>query len=188
MPMSVPGIYDAGPDVMKLAMDTQATGGFTLIEMLVVMLIMGLFIGLVSVIVRPDDRTALRVEADRLAQLLELAAEQSRLTGKPVAWVATGSSYRFWQFSETTGWSELQDDDLLHARSLPNGMLVSGLQVENMHTQGAMRLEFVPYAPTLAFAIELVLGREHYMVAASPIGEVRAYSTTAGPDGNLAFH
>ncbi|MDP1716865.1 MAG: type II secretion system protein, partial [Burkholderiales bacterium] len=43
--------------------------GFTLIEMLVVMLIMGLLVGLVATITRPDDRALLRIEAERLAQL-----------------------------------------------------------------------------------------------------------------------
>ncbi|MGH8694384.1 MAG: prepilin-type N-terminal cleavage/methylation domain-containing protein, partial [Burkholderiales bacterium] len=52
--------------------------GFTLIELLVVLLIMGLFAGLVSTLTRPDDRALLRVEAERLAQLLDLAAMQSR--------------------------------------------------------------------------------------------------------------
>ena len=57
--------------------------GFTLIEVLVVLLIMGLFVGMVSAIVRPDDSALLRVEAERLAQLLDLAAAESRLTGNP---------------------------------------------------------------------------------------------------------
>ena len=35
-----------------------------------------------SLLVRPDDRALLRVEAERLAQLLELAAMQARLTGR----------------------------------------------------------------------------------------------------------
>ena len=60
-----------------------ATGqrGFTLIELLVVLLIMGIFVGLVSTITQPDDRALVRVEAERLAQLLDLAATKSRLTG-----------------------------------------------------------------------------------------------------------
>ncbi len=155
--------------------------------MLAVLLIMGLFVGLVSAITRPDDRALLRVEAERLAQLLDLAAVQSRLTGKPIAWIANGPGYRFWQFFEDTGWSEVRDGDLLRARALPQGMLISGLQVENIRQQGAMRLEFVPYGPTLSYIIEMGLGAEHYAVAASPLGAVRALPGAGNPNGNMAL-
>jgi general secretion pathway protein H len=149
---------------------------------LVVLLIMGLFVGLVSAIVRPDDRGLLRVETERLAQLLDLAAEESRLTGNSIAWTADGPGYRFWRMTgDARGfengfaqWSEIRDSDLLRARTLPQGMRISGLQVENSPAQGAMRLEFNPYGGTmLAYTIEMSLGAARYAVAASPIGEVR---------------
>jgi len=160
--------------------------GFTLIEMLVVMLIMGLFVGLVSAIVRPDDRAVLRVEAERLAQLLDLAAMQPRLTGRPVAWTASGPGYLFSQFDQDTGWSEIRDDDVLRARTLPQGMLVAGLHIENMPPQGAMRLEFSPYGPPPPFNIEIAFGQERYTVAASPIGDVQVLPGAGNANGNTA--
>ena len=53
--------------------------GFTLIEMLVVLMVMGLFVGLVSAIMRPDDRAMLQQEAVRLSELLNLAATEAQL-------------------------------------------------------------------------------------------------------------
>jgi general secretion pathway protein H len=150
-----------------------ASRGFTLIEVLVVLLIMGLFVGLASAIVRPDERGLLRVEAERLALLLDLAASESRLAGKPIAWTADGPGYRFWRMTGDDGWTEVRDSDLLRARALPQGMLISGLQVENAPSRGAMRLEFGPYGTALAFNIELSFGAAHYAVAASPIGMLR---------------
>lgn len=147
--------------------------GFTLIELLVVLLIMGLFAGLVSTITRPDDRALLRVEAERLAQLLDLAATKSRLTGKSIAWAADGPGYRFWQFSEDTYWSDILDDDTLRPRTLPQGMVIAGLRVENMNTPEHMRLEFNPYGATHAFSVEMALGTARCTVVGSPIGEVR---------------
>jgi general secretion pathway protein H len=163
------------------------TRGFTLIEMLVVLLIMGLMVGLVSAIARPDDRARLQVEAARLAALLDFAAEQSRLTGKSIAWTANGSGYRFWQLQEETGWSEVRESDLLRARSLPQGMMISDLRVETMRPQGDMRLEFIPYGSTLAFTIEMSLGAERYAVAASPVGDVQALPNAGEQNGNLAL-
>ena len=148
--------------------------GFTLIEMLVVVLIMGLLVGLVSVITRPDARGLLRIEAERLAQLMDLAASEASLTGKTIGWTANGPSYGFWRFREDSGWSEIRDNDLLRERTLPPGMTISDLQVENMRPQGAMRLEFTPYAPPQFFTIELSFGEEHYAVVASAGGIARA--------------
>lgn len=151
------------------------------------LLIMGLFVGLVSAIVRPDERGLLRVEAERLTQLLDLAAEESRLTGKSIAWTADGPGYRFWRMMGDAGWSEVRDGDLLRARTLPQGMLVAALQVENMRPQGAMRLEFVPFGATLSFSIEMAFGAERYTVAASPAGEVRALPGAGKPNGDMAL-
>lgn len=166
---------------MRCSTAAGRTRGFTLVELLVVLLIMGLLVGLVSAIVRPDDRGLLRLEAERLAQLLDLAAAEARFAGKSIAWTADGRGYRFWQMTEdvrgfeygSAHWSEIRDNDLLRPRMLPQGMMISGLQVENVPAHGAMRLEFNPYGQSLSFTIEMGLGAARFAVAASPIGEVR---------------
>lgn len=154
--------------------------GFTLIEVLVVLLIMALLVGLVTAIVRPDDSGRLRVEAERLAQLLALAAEQSRLTGKSIAWMADGPGYQFWRMTTEGEWSELRDSDLLRARTLPQGMMISDLKIENMPARSGMRLEFSPYDAALSFTIKMTLGAAHYAVVSSPIG---AMQVTPGEGG-----
>ena len=160
--------------------------GFTLIELLVVLLIMGLFAGLVSTITRPDDRALLRVEAERLAQLLDLAAMQSRLSGKSIAWTADGQGYRFWRFSEDTYWSEILDDDTLRARTLPRAMVIAGMRLENMRAPEKIRLEFHPYGATSSFSVEMVLGTARCTVAGSPIGDVRVLPEQGKNNGELA--
>jgi general secretion pathway protein H len=148
--------------------------GFTLIEMMVVLMIMGLFMGLVSAITRPDDRAVLRLEAERLSQLLDFAAAEAQLTGKPIAWTADASGYQFWRAVEDTNWSEIRDSELLRARALPPGVAIAAFRVESMRPQGAMRLEFAPEGSSLAFTIGLSLGTERYLVTGSPVGDVRA--------------
>ncbi len=165
---------------MRLGRPEASNGrGFTLIEMLVVLMIMGLFVGLVSAITRPDDRAVLRLEAERLTQLLDFAANEAQLTGKSIAWTAEGSGYRFWRAGEDANsniisWAEIRDSELLRARTLPQGVAVSGFRVENMRPQGAMRLEFAPQGSSLAFTVAMSLGTERYAVAGSPVGDVRA--------------
>jgi general secretion pathway protein H len=164
MPISVPG--------------TSNTEGFTLIELLVVLLVMGLFAGLVAAIAQPDDRVRLRVEAERLAQLLDLAAVEARLTGIPIAWTADVSQYRFWRLREDAGWSEAgngSSGDVLRARSLPPGMTISDLRIEAMRPPAGLRLEFGPHG-SLAYDFQISLGAARYGVAASPLGEVRIHA------------
>jgi general secretion pathway protein H len=178
MPISVPGISSG----RKNRALTQILG-FTLIELLVVLLVMGLFAGLVAALARPDERVLLRTEAERLAQLLDLAAVESRLTGKPVAWTAAltpeGAQYRFWRWRDDAGWTEAGSDsrgDSLRPRSLPSGMAISDLRIEAMQPPGGMRLEFGP-GGSLAYDFQMSLGAARYAVAASPLGEVRIYAS-----------
>src|SRR6185436_5184479 len=98
--------------------------GFTLLELLVVMLIVALAAGLVGALAQPDARTHLRVEAERLAQLLYLAAEESRRTGSPIAWTAGAAHYPFWRWSDAAGWSEAHADDM-RTPSLRPGVSIS---------------------------------------------------------------
>ena len=160
--------------------------GFTLIELMVVLLIMGLFAGLVSTITRPDDRALLRVEAERLAQLLDLAATKSRLTGISIAWTADGPGYRFWQFNEDTYWSEILDDESMRPRTLPQGMVIAAMRLENTRTPQLMRLEFNPYGETPVFSVEMALGAERCTVAGSPVGDVRVLPEQGKANGEMA--
>ncbi len=171
---------------MKSRLAAAGSRGFTLIEVLVVMLIMGLIVGLASAIVRPDDNGLLRVEADRLAQLLDLAASEAHLTGNSIAWTADATGYRFWRKTGDGQWSEVHDSDQLRARALPHGMVLAGLQIENMPAGGAMRLEFVPYRSALSFAIDMSLGTARYTVSGNPVGEVRVLPGEGASSGQLA--
>jgi len=164
----------------------RAARGFTLIEMLVVLMIMGLFVGLVSAITQPDDRALLKLEAERLSRLLDFATNEARLTGKYIAWTGEDSGYRFWRAGDDGTWMEIREGELLRERTLPQGMAISAFRVEYMRPQGAMRLEFAPQGSALAFTIGLALGAARYTVNGSPVGELRVLPGDAAGDGQLA--
>lgn len=161
--------------------------GFTLVEMLVVLMIMGLFIGLVSTITQPDERALLKLEAERLSQLLDFAATEARLGGRAIAWTADEAGYRFWRAGDDGTWTEIRDNELLRERSLPQGMTVADFRVENMRPQSSMRLEFAPHGSALAFTIGMALGAARYAVTGSPVGDVRAVPSEDGTDGQVAL-
>jgi general secretion pathway protein H len=179
MPTSVPGISSTE----NRGQSPISQAGFTLIELLVVLLIMGLFAGLVAAMAQPDDRVLLRAEAERLAQLLELAAVEARLSGKPIAWTAGASSggaeYRFWRWREDAGWFEAGNgpmSDSFRPRTLRPGMTISGLRIEAMRPPEGLRLEFSPNG-SLAYDFQMSLGAARYAVASSPLGEVRIHAS-----------
>jgi len=162
------------------------TGGFTLVEMLVVVLIMGIVVGTVSARLQPDSRDRLRVEAERLAQLMELAAQDARITGRATAWTSNGQGYRFWRQDADDAWSAIRDDDLLRARALPHGMVIAQVRDEAGRSQPDMRLTFPSDGSMAAFSLELALGAEHYGISASPVGDLRIAPGQGQRHGDMA--
>lgn len=154
--------------------------GFTLIEILIVLLIMGMCVGLASAIIRPDQQATLGVEAERLAQLLDITIEESNVGRKSFAWTADSSGYRFWHQNKDNEWREVSDNDLLRARSLPPGMTISSLQIDNQTSHRAMRLEFTPYSPPPSFSINMDFGSARHTITASPIGELQIFASARG--------
>jgi general secretion pathway protein H len=80
--------------------------GFTLVEILVVLVIIGITLALVSVNFAKDDRAELRDEAQRLALLYQAARDEAISTGKAVAWVANGPQYGFFHHDADNKWSD----------------------------------------------------------------------------------
>lgn len=147
--------------------------GFTLIEVLVVLLIMGLLVGLVSVTAQPDARQLTRIEAERLMALLNLAAEESQFTGKAIAWTADGSGYRFQRVRSDNEWTDIRDSDLLRPRTLPRDITIAGLWNEAMQPLPVMRLQFLPYGPAPAYTVRVSSGSASFRVTAPPVGSSR---------------
>lgn len=154
----------------------KASRGFTLIELLVALVIIGLFAGLISNMVRPDERELLRLEAERLAQLLEFAAAEARMSGKTIAWTTDGASYRFLWHQKGNGWLEIPNNGLFRKRVLPPDMKIVSMVIETSPLRDFMPLEFRPHGSALSYAIEIAVGMERYTIAGSPVGDVQAMS------------
>src|SRR5258708_31564343 len=88
--------------------DTRAAG-FTLLEMLVVLVIAGLLVSLASLQLTRNPRTDLNEEAQRLALLFESAGDEAQVRARPIAWLPLDGGFRFDVRTED-GWRPLRDD------------------------------------------------------------------------------
>lgn len=95
--------------------------GFTLLEMLVVLMIAGLLISLASLSLTRNPRADLIEEAQRLAFLLEIADDEAQLRGQLIAWKPLNNGFRFDVRSEKK-WQPLYDD-LLGPRHWKSGVV-----------------------------------------------------------------
>lgn len=92
MPTSAPGNSRPGWRAAPLPPPRRPAraGGFTLLELLIVLAIVAISVGVVALSLRDADATRLDQEAMRLSVLLEQARAESRVTGITVRWVPGG--------------------------------------------------------------------------------------------------
>lgn len=95
--------------------------GFTLLEMLVVLVIAGLLVSLASLSLTRNPRTDLNEQAQRLALLFESASDEAQVRARPIAWQPVAGGYRF-DVRTDDGWRALLRDDLLRERRWEGGV------------------------------------------------------------------
>lgn len=154
-------------------MGAVAQRGFTLIEILVVLVIIGIMVGLIGVRMMPDDAGVLADEAQRLALLLEQTRDQAVVSGEPIGFSVEGARYRFWSLDENRAWVPRRGDDLLKDRDLAGGVRLQALQVNQAGLAQGERLLFSPSGSSAPFSAELALNAAQVRVVGDSLGRVR---------------
>ena len=104
--------------------NSRAIGGFTLIEILVVLLIIGVLVAgtVLSIGVAGRD-TALDKERDRVAALMDYLRDQAALQNREYGMRCFVGGYEFLVYDARTGlWQPLVEDPLMRRRLLPTGL------------------------------------------------------------------
>jgi general secretion pathway protein H len=143
--------------------------GFTLIEVLVVVVIIAVLVSLVAVKLAPDARQSLRDEALRLAALLGHARDEAIVTGAPLAWQGSDAGYRFLRRGPDRTWQPLDGDPGLRARSLPAGVSLVAIETPATANRGDPTIVLSPTGVADPFRITLAAGEHRLRVASDGV-------------------
>jgi len=101
----------------------RGSAGFTLIELMVVALIIGITLTYVVVSFNRNVDDDVQTEAQRLGALITLALQESVLHSTEHALEFGLDSYKFLTLNEESGqWQQPEDDAILRERELPEGI------------------------------------------------------------------
>ncbi|MBZ2206031.1 type II secretion system minor pseudopilin GspH [Massilia soli] len=146
--------------------------GFTLVEVMVVMVIIGITLGLVSLNAIPSPRQDLQKEAQRIALLLQLARDEAIVRNRLIAFEANSDRYRFLVRNETS-WDQVINDDLLRERTFKNAPITLRLDPPAQTggtTNTNMRITFGREPVDRPFVLTLSNGEDQVAVRADGVG------------------
>jgi general secretion pathway protein H len=144
-------------------------GGFTLVEIMVVLVIIGVTLGLASLNAMPSPRQDLQKEAQRIALLLQLARDEAIVRNRPVAFEATPERYHFLVRTETR-WEPIAKDDLLRERDFKNAPLTLLLDPTTAGTLNPLRITFGNEPVDKPFVLTLASGNDRVAIRADGVG------------------
>lgn len=109
------GPVTRGPDRRRLR------EGFTLVEILVVIVVLGIAAGLTIALAGPSERDLSMREARRFAGALEYAAQRAQWRNEMLGVSAGQRAVRYWRRDVANDrWQTIDDDEILRARALPD--------------------------------------------------------------------
>jgi general secretion pathway protein H len=104
------------------------SAGFTLIEILVVVLILAIAAGVAVATIGNDERGVVRREAQRFGGALEYAARRAQWRNETLGVNAAGREIRFWRRNDDgTTWTLVRDDDVIAPRTVPESIEVTAV-------------------------------------------------------------
>ena len=172
------GISEPRRQTTVVAIRRHCAAGYTLVEMVVVVAMIAVLSVGVALSLRSGGTQALAAETERLALVLELAADESRVTGRAIVWQATPDGYAFAparpdDARDTASYNATAPamlDSRLAAHRFDHDVVINGLTVDG-RADAAARIGFV--AGTLTpFRIDLRQGDQQRSVVGRASGRI----------------
>ncbi|HYD81199.1 MAG TPA: type II secretion system minor pseudopilin GspH [Paucimonas sp.] len=143
--------------------------GFTLLELLVVLVIAGIMLGVVSFNAMPSERQVLQNDAQRIALLLQLARDEAIVRNRPIAFEADDTRYRF-LIRDDKGWQPIPQDDMLREREFKRAPVMLSIDPPLPQQDNVLRIVFGREPVDKPFVLTLSSGDERVALKADGIG------------------
>lgn len=160
--------------------------GFTLLELLVVILIIGIIISFASLSVGQQASRALQDEAERIHSLLRLAGEESVLQGRELAMQFSPEGYQFMTL-DGADWIPVEEDRLFREREFPPNLelelVMEGVETDLHDRENPPRIFVLSSGEMTPFVLNIgILDGEAYTLQGDIIGNLTLARTGEGDD------
>jgi type II secretion system protein H len=162
---------------------TLRRNGFTLAEILVVLIVIGIAAGLIYAQLDVDPRQTLEREGRRFAGALEHAALLAQWKNQTLGVSASGDAYRFWRRGNANDgdgqrWLALSDDDVLAPRALPAPLTAIPRLYAGQAVPNEAVLPLFPSGRNEPYVIALASPEWQILLAADPLNRVALIGPT----------
>jgi general secretion pathway protein H len=143
--------------------------GFTLLELLVVVVIIGITLGMVSFNAMPSNQKKLQNEAQRIALLLQAARDEAIVRNRPVAFEANADHYSFLVRNDTN-WEPITGDDLMREREFKLSPVTLEMTPPPVGGNDPLRIVFGREPVDKPFVLTMSVGEDAAVIHADGIG------------------
>jgi general secretion pathway protein H len=143
--------------------------GFTLLELLVVLVIMGIMLGAVSLNSMQSTKQRLQTDAQRISLLLQLAREEAIVRNRPTAFEVKDKGYQFLVLNENK-WEKLEDLDTLRSRDFTYPETKLEIVSNDQQSTSNLRIVFGREPVSRPFLMTLRVAEDQVTINADGVG------------------